>query len=64
MDHEGRSFKARMKLADRLGARYVAIIGEDEMKKGVWAVRDMAASTQEEVSADRLVAHLEEKLRG
>jgi histidyl-tRNA synthetase len=64
MDHEGRSFKARMKLADKLGARYVTILGEDEMKRGVWAVRDMAASTQEEVAADRLVAHLEEKLRG
>jgi len=64
MDHEGRSFKARMKLADKLGARYVAIIGEDEMKKGVWAIRDMAASTQEEVAADRLVALLEEKLHG
>ncbi len=64
MDHEGRSFKARMKLADKLGARYVAILGEDEMKKGVWTVRDMAGSTQEDVAEGKVADHLEEKIRG
>jgi histidyl-tRNA synthetase len=64
LDPEGRSFKSRMKLADKLGARYVAIRGEEEMKKGVWTVRDMAGSTQEDVPEGRVRAHLEEKLRG
>ncbi len=61
-DTEGRSFKARMKLADKLGARYAAILGDDEMKRGAWSVRDMAASTQEDVAMDRIVEHLTEKL--
>src|SRR4029453_6557237 len=52
------------KLADKLGARYVAIRGEEEMKKGVWTVRDMAGSAQEDVPEGRVLAHLEEKLRG
>jgi histidyl-tRNA synthetase len=64
LDPEGRSFKSRMKLADKLGARYVAIRGEEEMKKGVWTVRDMAGSAQEDVPEGRVAAHLEEKLRG
>jgi histidyl-tRNA synthetase len=64
LDPEGRSFKSRMKLADKLGARYVAIRGEEEMKKGVWTVRDMAGSAQEDVPEGRVLEHLEEKLRG
>jgi histidyl-tRNA synthetase len=58
MDHEGRSFKARMKLADKLGARYVAILGDDELKQGVWSLRDMLSSTQEPITAAELVARL------
>ncbi|HJS59451.1 MAG TPA: histidine--tRNA ligase [Vicinamibacteria bacterium] len=62
LDTEGRSFKARMKLADKLGAGYAAILGDDEMKRGAWSVRDMAASTQADVAADRIVEHFKEKL--
>src|SRR5207249_436907 len=35
MDHEGRGLKAQMKRADKLGARYVAIMGEDELAEDV-----------------------------
>jgi histidyl-tRNA synthetase len=64
LDPEGRSFKSRMKLADKLGARYVAIRGDDEMKKGVWTIRDMAGSTQEDVAEARVADYLEEKIHG
>ncbi len=40
---EGRSFKSRMKQANKLGARFVAILGEDEIARGVWTMRDMDA---------------------
>jgi histidyl-tRNA synthetase len=63
MDHEGRSFKARMKLADKLGARFVAILGDDELQKGVWAVRDMRGSSQETLEEARLVEELRARLR-
>jgi histidyl-tRNA synthetase len=66
MDPEGRSFKSRMKLADKLGASFVAIRGEDELARGVWSVRDMADSSQEEVKEVALVEvveHLETKVR-
>jgi histidyl-tRNA synthetase len=61
LDPEGRSFKSRMKQADKLGARFVAILGEDEMAKGVVTVRDMARSTQEDVPRERALEHLKEK---
>ena len=34
MDHEGRGLKSQMKRADKLGARLVAIMGEDELERG------------------------------
>ena len=53
-----------MKKADKLGARFVAIRGEDERAKDVWMVRDMAASSQEEVRATDAARHLAGKVRG
>jgi histidyl-tRNA synthetase len=64
MDYEGRGLKAKMKLADKLGARYVAILGEDELSRGAWAIRDMRDSSQEEVSEARAAERLAEKLHG
>jgi len=64
LDPEGRSFKSRMKQADKLGARYVAILGDDEMARGVWTVRDMAGSAQEDVPEAEILEHLKEKANG
>ncbi len=62
LDSEGRSFKSRMKLADKLGARHVAILGEDELARGCWSARDMAASSQQDVPLAGAVAYFKEKL--
>jgi histidyl-tRNA synthetase len=64
MDHAGRGLKSQMKKADKLGARYVAIMGEDELAEDVWTVRDMTTSSQERVSDVKLADYLEEKTRG
>jgi histidyl-tRNA synthetase len=64
LDPEGRSFKSRMKQADKLGARFVAILGDDEMARGAWTVRDMARSEQQDVPEDRILDHLKEKANG
>ncbi len=64
LDPEGRSFKSRMKQADKLGARFVVILGDDELARGVWTLRDMAGSTQAEVPEARIVEELKEKLNG
>lgn len=59
---EGRGLKSQMKRADKLRARFVVILGENELKNNSWTVRDMHSSTQVTVSADRIVEHLKEKL--
>ena len=64
LDPEGRSFKSRMKQADKLGARFVVILGEDEAARGVWTVRDMERSEQEDVPEGRILEHLKEKTNG
>jgi histidyl-tRNA synthetase len=64
MDHEGRGLKSQMKKADKLGARYVAILGEDELASRRWTVRDMASSSQEAVADASLVDYFKEKLNG
>jgi len=41
ISHEKKSLKSQMKLADRLGARYALIIGDEELARGVVKVRNM-----------------------
>ena len=53
-----------MKKADKLGARFVAILGEDELTRGAWTVRDMASSAQEEVGEAQLAEYFRERLDG
>jgi histidyl-tRNA synthetase len=64
MDYENRSFKARMKLADKLGARLVAIRGDDERARGVWALRDMGSSQQKDVAENGFIAEIQRTLHG
>lgn len=52
----GRSFKAQFKFADKLGARYVAILGEDELRQGCVKLKDMAAGTETLLPMDGLEA--------
>ena len=41
MDHQSRSLKSQFKLADKLGARVVAVLGPDELAAGQVKVRNM-----------------------
>jgi histidyl-tRNA synthetase len=58
MDYEGRSLKAQMRRADKFGARYVLILGEDELRAGKAILRDMADGRQEEVPLPSIFAQL------
>ena len=50
MDYLGRTLKTQMKAADRLGARLVALIGEDELKANTVTLRDMQTGDQTSVA--------------
>ena len=49
MAYKGK-MKARMAKADALGARFAIILGDDELAKGVGAVKALATGTQTEVA--------------
>ncbi|MCS7263669.1 MAG: histidine--tRNA ligase [Armatimonadetes bacterium] len=55
-DYLGRSLKAQMRYADKLGARFVLILGEDEMRDGFVTVRDMQKSEQWREPFDKIVS--------
>ena len=53
-DVMGRGLKAQLKYADRSGAGYTVVIGDDELDKGVVTLRDMINSTQKEIRIDEI----------
>ena len=48
-DYQGRSLKAQMRRANKYGARYVLMIGEDELHRGTVVLRDMEERRQQEI---------------
>jgi len=58
MDYSGRSLKAQMKQADKAGARFAAILGEDEIRDGTATLRNMQTSEQEVVDRQDIITKL------
>lgn len=54
LEHAGRGIKAQFKYADKIGAEYVATIGENELASGVCRVKKMSDGSQTEVKIDEL----------
>lgn len=57
-DFTNRSCKSQMKLANKLGAKYVLLIGDDEVAQGVVTIRDMLTKEQRQVTLDRAVEEI------
>ncbi len=57
---EKKKFKAKMSYADRIGAPFVLLLGEDEVAEGLVSLKDMASGEQQKLPADeaaRLIRH-------
>lgn len=54
MDYLGRSLKSQMRQANSIGAKYVIIIGEDEIKTGSLTIKDMTNARQQKITQDNL----------
>lgn len=50
LDHQARSLKSQFKQADRLGARYVLVVGPDELASGEATLRDMSTKEEKRVA--------------
>lgn len=55
MEYGNKSLKSQMKRADKLGAGFTFIVGEDELEKGVIKVRDMNESSEEDIKIEKIV---------
>ncbi len=62
IDLQDRSLKAQFKYADKIGARFVAVLGENEMLEGAAEVKDMKISRSERVKFEELAAYLNKKI--
>ncbi len=58
MDTLARNVKGQFKYANRLGARYTVVIGDDEIKAGVVSLKEMASGQQREVKMENLAEEL------
>ena len=54
LDFDTRSLKSQMRLADKLGAKWAIIIGDEELKSGTVVVRDMSTKEQRIVREEEL----------
>ncbi|MFH1879789.1 MAG: His/Gly/Thr/Pro-type tRNA ligase C-terminal domain-containing protein, partial [Bacillota bacterium] len=63
MNHTTRGLRAQFKYADKLNASFVAILGEDEAKKGVIKLRDMKSGDEWEADLKLAACELKERIR-
>lgn len=54
LDYLGRSVKAQMREANRQRARYVIVVGENELKSGSAKLKDMQSGTETEISLKKI----------
>jgi histidyl-tRNA synthetase len=60
---EGTSLRSQMGIANKLGAKYVIIIGEEEIEKGIVTLRDMSDGQQETIDVQMISSDIEDKLK-
>ncbi|WP_225749870.1 MULTISPECIES: histidine--tRNA ligase [unclassified Paraeggerthella] len=58
MDHQRRSLKSQFKLADKLGASMVAVLGPDELARGEVTVRNMQTHRERAIELSKIKALL------
>jgi len=58
MDYSGGSLKSQMRIANKIGARYTVIVGEEELSKNMVILRNMQTKEQKEVKIDNIINEL------
>jgi histidyl-tRNA synthetase len=63
-DYLGRKVKAQFKAADRLGAKFALVLGEDELEKEVVRLKELETGEEQEIPLARLRERLQEFIGG
>lgn len=58
LDPDFRAMKGQLKLADRVGAKFALILGDDELSSNVVSVKNLKSFTQESVARSEVAAAL------
>ena len=61
-DHEGKSLKSQMRRAGSLGAAYVLILGDEEIKSGRAVLKDMKNHEQSDVAWEEIVVEMKNRI--
>jgi histidyl-tRNA synthetase len=56
---EEAKFNKKMAYADKLGIPFVVIVGEDEVKSGLYTVKNMKTGEQVKVSIDKIFENIQ-----
>ena len=62
IDYNGRNFKSNFKYADKVKAKYIIIIGEEEVNSKVLTVKNNETKEEYKVELDKLIEFLDEKI--
>jgi len=58
-----RGLKAQMKFANKIGAKFSIVLGDDEIANGKAKLKDMAEGTEREIKLDEIVEEFGEAIR-
>lgn len=61
-DYLDRTLKGNFKQADRLGARFIVLLGEDEQKEHIYTIKNNQTKEEYKIDQDYIVMFLDEKL--
>ncbi len=64
LEFDQRKLERQLRTASRIGARFTAIIGSDEMAKRTVTLKDMASGDQHEVDRAEILTYLADRLGG
>ncbi len=60
MDYRSRKFGQQAKHADELGARYLLVLGDGELERGVVGLRDQTTKEQNDVPLAEVITHMQQ----
>ena len=62
MDYMSRNLKSNFKQSERLGAKYIVIVGEEEVKSNVLTIKNNETKEETKINIDKIVEFLDENI--